>query len=97
MTLNPATAEGADMSERKAPTRHPSTAISDDVIGEIAYRVYLLRLEPSMTPDESVATTLERDGKVVASDAIRRKNSGFMQSMTRDCLHVLVDLGMVKP
>lgn len=87
------------MSEVKERTRHPSTTIPDDVVKEIAYRAYLLRLDPPMTPEESRAATFEPvviKGKTFRrDDATRRVNSETMMPMTRAYLRVLVDLGMV--
>jgi hypothetical protein len=85
-------------SERKSPERHPSTAIPVDTVEEITYRLYLLRLEPPMTPEQSRALT-RRDaaGKVTASDEINRRNSKCYLPIVRATLRVLVDLGMVTP
>lgn len=85
---------------RKPPARHPSTLISDDVIRELSYRVYLLRLEPPMTPEQSEAFVYinDRNGKpITMDDAYRRKNSACMETATRLYLRVLVDMRMVTP
>ena len=86
------------MTDRTPPQRHPSTLIPTEIVENIAYHVYLRRLEPPLTPEES-ATKVYRNtaGKVTSDDAMRRRSSVAYQSMTRDFLHVLVDLGMVKP
>ena len=86
-----------DMSEpRKPPSRHPSTQIPEDIVREYAYRLYLRRLEPSLTPEKSWATTrTDANGKVIASDAMRRKNSESYLPLLRDTLLVLVDMGVV--
>ena len=63
---------------------------------EYAYRLYLRRLEPSLTPEKSWATTrTDANGKVIASDAMRRKNSESYLPLLRDSLLVLVDMGVV--
>lgn len=81
---------------RKAPQRHPSTAIPRETVEEIAYRLYLARLEPPMTPEESIATTrTDAAGKVTASDATRRKHSASYMPMVRDALRVLWDMQMI--
>jgi hypothetical protein len=86
------------MTERKPPNPHPSTAISTETVEEIAYRVFLLRLEPPLTPKESAAKVRHTsDGRVKASDEIRRRNSKCMLPLVRDALRVLVDMEMVKP
>ena len=82
----------------KERQRHPSTQIQVDTIEEVAYRLYLERLEPPLTPEQSVATTrIDGVGKVVASDATRRTNSKGYLPLVRDLLKVLVDMGMIMP
>lgn len=84
--------------DRKPPERHPSTAIPTETVEEIAYRLYLARLEPPMTPEESVATNrTDATGKVTASDEIRRRNSKMFLPLVRDALRILVDMGEVVP
>jgi len=86
--------------ERKAPQRHPSTLIPEDVIKELSYRVYLMRLEPPMTPEQSKAFVYvnDRGGRpVTMDDAYRRRNSISIDGTTRQYLRVLVDMGMIKP
>ena len=89
------------MSDRQAPKRHASKAISAEVIEELTYRWYLRRLDPPMTPEESARTITHcqlRNGKTLAQDeAHRRKCSRVFQSLTRDFLHVSVDLRLVAP
>ena len=87
----------SETKERKPAERHPSTLIPSATVEEIAYLVYLRRLEPPMTQEASVAKTVERDGKVVTSDALRRTRSKSMLPLLRDVLAVLVDMGMVVP
>jgi hypothetical protein len=82
--------------DRKERARHPSTAIPASVIEEISYYVYLLRLEPPMTPEESAVTVYERDGKIISSGETRLRNSRSMEPLTRAYLRVLFDIGMLK-
>ena len=82
------------MTERQ---RHPSTAIPAETVEEIAYRLYLRRLEPPMTPEQSLATVRTNDeGKISADDASRRRNSKSLEPIVRDMLRVAFDLGLVR-
>lgn len=84
------------MIERSAPKRHPSTAIPDETLREITYRLYLRRLEPPMTPEQSASkVTVNANGDVTSTDATRRKAAEGYLSMTRDYLRVLWDMGMI--
>lgn len=75
---------------------HPSTRIPADTIEEIAYRVYLRRLDPPMTPEQSLTSIRTNQfGKIMADDVIRRRNAKAMEPIMRDALRVLVDMGMV--
>ena len=86
------------MSETKLRTRHPSTQILRSVIEDLSYMVYLRRLEPPMTVDQSLATTYYGDdGQVTASDLTRRKHAKTYEPLMRDVLRVLVDMGIVDP
>lgn len=85
----------AEKTERK---RHPSTLIPVETIREINYRLWLRRLDPPMTPEQSAATTrTDQAGNVTSSDELRRSWSRAYDSLTRDYLRVLVDMGLVKP
>lgn len=79
--------------------RHRSTLIADDVVTELNYRVYLLRLEPPLMPAESrERITYDRvTGKPAGTDATRRKSALSQLPMTRDFLRVAVDLGLIEP
>jgi len=85
------------VTDRKPPPRHPSTLIPDDLVREAAYRIYLLRLEPPMTPEQSalMVTRDSKTGKVTGNDATRRKASESMLPWVRNALRVLVDLEMI--
>lgn len=86
------------VTERKPPERHPSTQIPTDTVEEIAYRTYLLRMEPPLTPDESRnKVRTDAAGKIVANDDTRRAHSKSFYPIVRDMLRVLVDMGMVTP
>lgn len=85
------------MVQRTAPPQHKVHSISDDLIEEIAYRVYLRRLEPMMTPEQSKATTrTDVNGKVTASDETRRKNSKSLIPLLREHLRILIDMDLWK-
>lgn len=84
------------MTDRKERKRHPVEFIPADTLHEIAYRVYLMRMEPPLTPETSKTTIrLNQFGKVMASDEIRRKNAECMIPILRDMLRVTMDMGMV--
>lgn len=84
------------MTEPKTPTRHPSTEIPDEIVRELCYRTYLRRLEPPMTPEQSLATTRhDAAGKVIADDATRRKNAAALAPLMRDVLRVEWDMGLI--
>lgn len=84
------------MSDRAPPPRHPSTVIPDEIVRECAYRLYLRRLEPPLTPEQSRATTrTDATGKVIACDEMRRKNSASYLPLLRDTLRILWDMGLV--
>lgn len=72
--------------------------LDDATMREIAYRTYLRRLAPPMTPAQSKATT-RRDvgGKITASDETRRRNSAGYLPMLRDIIDVLVEMEVIKP
>jgi hypothetical protein len=82
----------AEPKERK---RHPSTLIPLETVQELAYRTWLLRLEPPMTPEQSRAKTVERSGVIVASDEKRRAASRAYVPLLRDALQAAVDIGLV--
>lgn len=78
------------------PERHPSTAIPAEVIAEISYRLYLRRLIPPMTPEQSRATVRRNPaGKIVGDDAMRHANSRAYDGLTRDYARVLFDMGLM--
>lgn len=85
--------------ERKERVRHPSTQIPEDVVTEINFRAYLLRLEPPMTPEESAEQSYEpiagRGRKVVMDDAYGRRNAVSQIAITRTYLRVLTDMGII--
>jgi hypothetical protein len=86
----------SDTTERKAPARHPSTQIPRETVEEIAYRLYLARLEPPMTPEESRAKTrVDADGKIITSDATRRRNSSTYLPMLRDAIRIMWDMNLI--
>ena len=76
--------------------RHPSTLIPAYTITEIAYRLYLHRLQPPMTPEQSVECTYRNGaGEIIASDGTRRRHAKAIEPIVRDALRVLVDMGLV--
>lgn len=86
------------MSETKP---RPLAWATEDVVDAIAYRLYLRRLEPPMTPEESASASLtRRDNKgnpFVQDDESRRRNSRIYASLVRDTLHALADMGIIAP
>ena len=79
------------------PPRHPSTAIGSETISELAYRVYLSRLEPPMTPKQSLtAVKVDAKGRVTDNDAKRRVRSLSYEGLVRAMLRQAYDLGLVK-
>lgn len=86
----------SDTTERKAPPRHPSTQIPRETVEEIAYRLYLARLEPPMTPEESKAKRRINDdtGREI-NDATRRRNSASYLPMLRDTLRIMWDMNLI--
>src|ERR1700691_2855851 len=85
------------MSERAPPKRHPSTAIPEDTIREIAYRVYIARLEPPLTLEQAEVYHYVDDKRRVTDNASLRRNARAYESLIRTHLRVLVDMGMVPP
>ena len=82
------------MTERQ---RHPSTAIPAATVEELAYRLYLRRLEPPMEPEQSqVKVRRDSAGKIIADDVSRRRNSKSLELIVRDVLRVAFDLGLVR-
>ena len=85
------------MPEPKERQRHPSTAIPTETVEEMAYRLYLRRLEPPMEPEQSLAKVRYDDkSKIIADDASRRRNSKSLEPIVRDMLRVAFDLGLVR-
>jgi hypothetical protein len=86
------------MTERKPPERHPSTAIPVETIKEIAYRVYLMRLDTPMTPEQAATYSYYNDKtKQTTNEATLHNNSRCMESVTRAVLRVLWDMGLLVP
>jgi hypothetical protein len=78
---------------------HPVSDFPQSVIEEIAYRVYLLGLDPQMTPEQSAATHYEtRDNRnrvMVQDDASRRRSAAALIGRTRAYLRVLIDMRLL--
>jgi hypothetical protein len=91
----------------KPRTRHPSTLIPDDVVEDLNFRLYLMRLEPPMTVAQSAERRYEkfdRNGKplidksgnpVIDDDASRRRGAAGYLSLTRAYLRVATDMGLI--
>ena len=84
---------------RKDPPQHPSIKVlTTDVVAEIAYRVYLMRLEPQMTPEQCKTQVRYDDkGKRVNLEAQVRRNSICYQPMVREAARVMWDMGWRPP
>jgi len=87
------------MTDAKLRTRHPSANIPLETVDELNFRLYLSRLEPPMTPEQSaqsVYVSSDRHGKpVTQDDASRRRQAKHQLALTRDFLRIAVDMHLI--
>jgi hypothetical protein len=84
---------------KKAPPRHPSTLIPTATVEAVTIRVYLSRLEPPLTLEQSLGAVyhfVDNHGRNRTDNHASRVKSALQYiGQTRDFLRVAVDAGLI--